>query len=312
MNENLKIDEEFKNVLPQLTEEEFDRLEKLIISDGKIINPIVVWNDTIVDGHNRWAIIQKHPDIPYTVEYKEFANRWEAIDWIVSNQLGRRNCTDEQRMYALGKLYEARKHVHGGDRRSDSFSRRQNGALDRPGRVREQIMKEQGVGQKTVERSEQYAKGIDAIREADAELAESILKSEKKVQKQDVQRIGTAEPEEREEMIEAIMRGEKIEKPTQIRKRQPYNTKQDRLDREELKGIINGLYDNSSIEYTIDNLTEQIKTNADAFIRFLSNLIMDHRDVCEENLNSVIKAIDESITTRINFMKERMTNGTQL
>ncbi len=78
----LKIDPEFQGKIPPLTSEELDQLEKNIVSDGKVINPIIVWNGLIIDGHNRYAILQKHPDIPYTVHEKEFADRYEAIVWI--------------------------------------------------------------------------------------------------------------------------------------------------------------------------------------------------------------------------------------
>lgn len=105
----LKIDPEFQGKIPPLTSEELDQLEKNIVSDGKVINPIIVWNGLIIDGHNRYAILQKHPDIPYTVHEKEFADRYEAIVWICKNQLGRRNLTVEQKNYLIGKQYEAEK-----------------------------------------------------------------------------------------------------------------------------------------------------------------------------------------------------------
>ena len=114
MNLNaLKIDPEFQGKIPPLTFEELEQLEKNIVNDGKVINPIIVWNGLIVDGHNRYTILQKHPDIPYTVHEKEFADRYEAIIWICKNQLGRRNLTPEQKKYLVGKQYEAEKGSHG-------------------------------------------------------------------------------------------------------------------------------------------------------------------------------------------------------
>lgn len=93
----LKIDPEFQGKIPPLTFEELEQLEKNIVNDGKVINPIIVWKGLVVDGHNRYAILQKHPDIPYTIHEKEFADRFEAIIWICKNQLGRRNLTPEQK-----------------------------------------------------------------------------------------------------------------------------------------------------------------------------------------------------------------------
>lgn len=108
MNLNaLKIDPEFQGKIPPLTFEELNQLEANILRDGRIINPIIVWRGLIVDGHNRYTIAKKHPEIPFTVHEKEFASRYEAIIWICKNQLGRRNLTPEQKKYLIGKQYDA-------------------------------------------------------------------------------------------------------------------------------------------------------------------------------------------------------------
>ena len=75
----LKIDPEFQGKIPPLTFEELNQLEANILRDGRIINPIIVWRGLIVDGHNRYTIAKKHPEIPFTVHEKEFASRYEAI-----------------------------------------------------------------------------------------------------------------------------------------------------------------------------------------------------------------------------------------
>ena len=65
--QTLRIDPEFKAQIPPLTEDERKQLEENILADGEILSPILVWNDTIVDGHNRYEILQNHPEIPFTV-----------------------------------------------------------------------------------------------------------------------------------------------------------------------------------------------------------------------------------------------------
>ena len=72
---NLKIDPEFQNQIPPLTDDEYKQLEENILKEGKLLSPLIVWNNTLVDGHNRYAILQKHPEIPFTVHEKEFASR---------------------------------------------------------------------------------------------------------------------------------------------------------------------------------------------------------------------------------------------
>ena len=111
MLEELKIDPEFAGQIPPLTSEEFEQLEANILEDGKVINPLITWNGFIVDGHNRYRILQKHMEIPYNTFEKEFPDRYAVIAWICKNQLGRRNLTPAQRKYLIGKQYEAEKHL---------------------------------------------------------------------------------------------------------------------------------------------------------------------------------------------------------
>ena len=50
---NLKIDPEFQSQIPPLTDDEFKQLEENILKEGKLLSPLIVWNNTLVDGHNR-------------------------------------------------------------------------------------------------------------------------------------------------------------------------------------------------------------------------------------------------------------------
>lgn len=91
----LTIDPEFRDLIPPLTDEERRMLEDSIVANG-CESPLVVWNDTIVDGHNRYDICRKH-SIPFTVLEKGFADRDAALMWMIQTQLGRRNLTTYQK-----------------------------------------------------------------------------------------------------------------------------------------------------------------------------------------------------------------------
>ena len=78
--QTLRIDPEFKAQIPPLTEDERKQLEENILADGEILSPILVWNDTIVDGHNRYEILQNHPEIPFTVYPLTLENRETQSD----------------------------------------------------------------------------------------------------------------------------------------------------------------------------------------------------------------------------------------
>jgi len=119
----LKIDKEFFTLIPPLTGEERDQLERNLIADG-CRDPLVVWGDILVDGHNRYDICQRH-SIPWEPAQKEFANREEAKEWIILNQLGRRNVDIAQRVILaekyrpiLEKKAKERQRAAGGDRKS--------------------------------------------------------------------------------------------------------------------------------------------------------------------------------------------------
>lgn len=85
----MKIDNEFKALIPPLTEDERNGLEQSLLNEG-CRDALVLWGDILIDGHNRYEICTKH-GIPYTTIQKEFADRDEAIQWIILNQFGRRN-----------------------------------------------------------------------------------------------------------------------------------------------------------------------------------------------------------------------------
>ena len=92
---DLTVDPELESVAPPLAESELEILKEDILANGCQI-PLIVWGETIVDGHNRYRIC-KEEGIPFGIEQMEFENLTAAKLWIVRNQLGRRNLTEFQR-----------------------------------------------------------------------------------------------------------------------------------------------------------------------------------------------------------------------
>jgi len=50
---NLQVNPEFKALIPPLTPEEYRQLETNILTEG-CRDPVVVWNNTIIDEYNRY------------------------------------------------------------------------------------------------------------------------------------------------------------------------------------------------------------------------------------------------------------------
>lgn len=87
----LKLNEEFKALIPSLSKDEYEGLEKSILKEG-IREPIFIWNGVIVDGHNRYSIAKKH-DLEFKTKNLYFEDESEVKIWILTNQLSRRNVT---------------------------------------------------------------------------------------------------------------------------------------------------------------------------------------------------------------------------
>ena len=109
MDKTLQIKPEFEQIIPPLSKEEFAQLEENILKLGKITDPIQVWKGFIVDGHQRYKILQKHPEIIFTTFEMDFESEEEAIAWRCTAQLGRRNLSELHKRYLIGKQYNTEK-----------------------------------------------------------------------------------------------------------------------------------------------------------------------------------------------------------
>lgn len=208
MNQSLQIDPEFASKIPPLTKEEYQLLEENILQDGVVLNPLIVWNGCIVDGHNRFHIIQAHPEIKYTVFEKEFPDRYAAISWICCNQLGRRNLTPQQKKYLIGQRYEAEKLAtnFNGNRftLTDESRCSQNGNTYKTERTCDRIARESNVSRNTVLRAEDFAQGVDAADEVEPGIKEEILSGGLKTTDVAVAAIAKASPKERPALVKQL------------------------------------------------------------------------------------------------------------
>lgn len=125
----IQIDEEFKSLLFPLSPDEYNQLKENILKDG-CLDPLIVWGNILVDGHNRYEICTEN-QIPFTTVSKEFSNRDEVIEFILRTQLGRRNLTDFHRNRIalryediLKKKAKERMSEGGGDKRSEAVRNR--------------------------------------------------------------------------------------------------------------------------------------------------------------------------------------------
>src|SRR5262245_47879212 len=104
---NFKIDPEFEALLPK-ADPEYDDLLRIQLETDGLLDPLIVLNVAgkrlLGDGHRRFKICTELKIPIHTKEIK-IASRELAIQWVIDNQLGRQNLTDEERAYYRGKEY---------------------------------------------------------------------------------------------------------------------------------------------------------------------------------------------------------------
>ncbi|MBE6909355.1 MAG: hypothetical protein E7474_07260 [Ruminococcaceae bacterium] len=191
----LTIDPEFADLIPPLQDAELSVLTDSILANGCEM-PLVVWNGTIVDGHNRYRVCREN-GVPFAVEEKAFDSREAAEIWIIRNQLGRRNLSDFQRCELVLPLEERLKaeaqkrklsgkgllpdHVpnlaHGLERTRDALAEMagvSHGSLDKAKRIMESADEET---------KDRLRRGELSIHRAYSSLTEGNQKEEKDTEK---------------------------------------------------------------------------------------------------------------------------------
>ena len=99
----ITINEELRSFVDPLTAIEYAALERSLRAEG-CRDALVLWGDTLIDGHNRYEICQRHGIEFKTVQNTTFDSLEDVMLWMIDNHLARRSVSDYQRgMLALRK-----------------------------------------------------------------------------------------------------------------------------------------------------------------------------------------------------------------
>ena len=183
------IDEEFKSLLPALDKETYTSLEENLISNG-CRDALILWNDILIDGHNRYDICSKN-NIPFNTVNKDFASREEVLIWIISNQVSRRNLTQMQLSFFRGLHYKADKKIvkNTGGKNQHSEPDEvigQNVQKPQSQSTVERLGQKYHVSAKTIQRDAKVAEVIDRIGEISPEAKRKILSGDVDVDKREL------------------------------------------------------------------------------------------------------------------------------
>lgn len=152
-----------------MTQDEFNQLRENILEVNEVYDPLITWQGILIDGHNRWRIIQEHPEVIYKTIEVIFYDRNEAKLWIINNQLGRRNLNKADAIILAQKKSEVtaqaakeKQKQAGGDKRSEEYKENASVKNDKtekePISTRKETAKLAGVSEGTVAQFEQVQK----------------------------------------------------------------------------------------------------------------------------------------------------------
>lgn len=202
-----KIDPEFAGLIPAVSPEQEAELEQQLLSDGRILHPLILWkfdSKTLVllDGHRRDRLMTRHPSLKAPAPaLMEFESRQEAHDWIIRHQLSKRNTTDAQRKYLIGKLYVQQRKPVG---RANSA----NLPNFPVGETAEKIAAQHNVSERAVRHSADFAEAVDAVAEVSPEVKDAILSGETKASDADVKKLAALPKKKRKAAATKIASGE--------------------------------------------------------------------------------------------------------
>lgn len=202
-----EIDEEFKSLLPPLTDEEYSQLKKSIEERGYDHSlPIVVWKGYIVDGHSRYKICNELK-INFTVRALQYGSKEEVKRWILEQQLTRRNLNKFGKIMVAEKLrpiYEKlakeNKSANGGNKKANLENSTTPMNPEQKIDVREKLAAIAGVSTNTYDRGVKILRSgneklIEAVRTGEMTINAAYTKLQRKEPKRDTGTVSTFKKE---------------------------------------------------------------------------------------------------------------------
>jgi len=201
----MQIKQEFKDLIPPLTKEEFKQLENNCMSEG-IREKILTWNGFIIDGHNRYEIATRW-DLDFETESKHFDNEEAVKEWMILNQFGRRNLSNYQRSVLALELEDvfSKKAKENQGKRNDI---KQISAESKPIETRKELSKVASVSHDTIAKVKKIQEKAPEEVKAKLRTGEvSINAAYKEIKKEEKK----AEKENERDRLAEIGKNKKIE-----------------------------------------------------------------------------------------------------
>jgi len=164
----LNIDPQFEKIIPPLSDSEYASLEESLINEG-CRDPLVVWNSTIIDGHNRYKICLNN-NVDYAFITKDFDSKNEVMLWMINNQFARRNISTYVRCELALRLKDFYSEIAKENQiRKPSDSVSQNSVEQKPIDTQKEIATKANISHDTINKVERIKKALEDTPNAEIE-----------------------------------------------------------------------------------------------------------------------------------------------
>lgn len=210
---NITVIPELEALIPPLSFDEAEQLEANLIKNG-CREALLIWTTTqnivnpssenaspcyiLVDGHNRFRICQKNK-IDFQIHLVSYKNMEEVREFMIDNQIGRRNLTPEQASYLRGMKYLNLKQNKGQYDRLEHNAQNehyaesalenhnaQNEHYDKKKKTAEVLGEKFNVGQATIRRDAEFAQGLEML---EPSLKTAVLAGQTNLTKSKIQQL---------------------------------------------------------------------------------------------------------------------------
>jgi len=213
IKDTITILPELEKLIFPLSDEEFDLLTSNILAEG-CREPLILWSSQekehiLIDGHNRYKICQKH-HINFKVLVKDFEDIEAAKDWMINNQLGRRNVTEETKSWLRGLQYKREKKKQGWQPIVDKSlgnAPKDGNPTGNQKRTVQIIAQQHKVSSSTVQRDEKFVDAVEILSGSDTALKKDVLNRKIRIPK--TQLISLAEKDKKavEQIGQSLRKG---------------------------------------------------------------------------------------------------------
>ena len=302
--ELLRIDDEFRTIIPPLTKEEYANLEESLRHEG-CRDAILVWDDVIVDGHNRYEICRKW-NIPYRVIRLKFTSREAAISWICLNQLSRRNLTHEAYKYLIGKRYDAEKAAcsmrNKTGRNQYTPATAENPSIQEKNAAlwtSRRLAGEYNLTHATVERYGEYSRSLDKIEKEKPGMLPSLLSGRCRISQQNLTALSELPGEKMNSILDSILENSTDRQmiPMNITDREIAPVRKERINRKrsQLETKIKEMPEYNP-DAEMNGLTITIPTWIDMITRLTGVHVRYASEEAKRNMRQALTELQQAIT----------------